>query len=346
MLTVACCDCCFNPMANSNSIALPAKLCLDKSCANICHDCIQQYFDFQLENSYAICKPIRCPGSCNQIIPMQTWKKYTKPASSQKYKEMMLARLSIRCPSCHSTKQFAGHAKVNAGNVVLEGKSKAFNRPPRPTTPGNERYQQRLKALGVTSAPTTPYYTPTLQQRMVEQHDLSVATQVVQNYMAFCGETKETLGTEPLIQFVNHCADMFGENNLEKFSSHFLAFVQQHPHIKTGCCSAKVCFKCHTKGWHESTQGSCSLFLEGSKSKIKNIHPCPKCKVRLVKSEGCDSVTCPMCSHSFTWKKRMGSSEIALARFRGNGSTVAAVGTIRGNYVRTATGWAVRTREE
>ena len=39
-----------------------------------------------------------------------------------------------------------------------------------------------------------------------------------------------------------------------------------------------------------------------------------------------------------------GTSAAALARLRGDGSHTAEIGTIRGNYVRTAVGWALRVR--
>ena len=46
----------------------------------------------------------------------------------------------------------------------------------------------------------------------------------------------------------------------------------------------------------------------------------------------------------FEWKKKNGTSAAALARLRGDGSHTPEIGTIRGNYVRTAVGWALRVR--
>jgi hypothetical protein len=318
--TNICCDACLEPCDTTKAI----QLCENKECSHLCSECISQYFDVKL-NTFAICLPQLCPGKCNQIIPRKVWKDHAKPEVSKKYSQMLLSRLSIRCPSCHNQKEFAGHAKV-VDNKIVPTKRQAS-------------CQQAVQPIP-SSTIYPSYYTDSMKKKMVEHHDLTVAKNVVTNYIQDFGETKEALGAEPFSQFLNDCATIFSDD-VEKFASHFQAFVQINPHILTGCCKAKVCFQCSVKGWHEDNGGSC---LTHSLGKNLDILPCPNCKTSLVKTEGCRSVQCTMCSHKFEWKRSSGRSW--LRRMRGSGENIPQVGTIRGNYVRTQFGWAPRVRVE
>ena len=341
---MSCCDSCLN------SLTTEQPLC-QSNCAKLCKPCLEQYFTHAKDDSFAICANTTCPGPCKNIIPMHVWKQYATPTTTARYNKMLLARLSIRCPQCHANRQFAGYAQAINNTIVARTKKKK-------PTPNKDyiRYEKRLLALGVQPS-TTPaahpaYYSPPgdslspdlfahAMHRLTHDHDLNMGTEIATNFIRSMGEHGETKENS-LVHFIGDLAETF-HHDVEKFATCFNAFVTLHPHILTGCCNAKVCFQAQCKGWHgdnADSGGVCSFGQSvNSASMPEHIQKCPQCSVALVKSEGCSDVECPMCSHSFTWIN--GTSSAALARWRGSGEG-AAVGAIRGRYVRTTSGWLVR----
>jgi len=273
---------------------------------------------------------------------MHVWQEYATPTTTARYNKMLLARLSIRCPHCHANQQFAGYAKLINNTIVARTKKRipAHNK-------DDSRYQKRLLALGVQPTTDHPaYYSPQgdshAMHRLTNRHDLNMGKEIATNFIrSVGGETKEK---NSLVHFVSDLAETF-HHDVEKFATCFNAFVTLHPHILTGCCNAKVCFKVQCKGWHSfnDSGGVCSFgHSVDIASTPELIQKCPQCSVALVKSEGCSDVECPMCSHSFRWINKPSSA--ALARWRGSGEG-AAVGAIRGRYVRTTSGWLLRPVE-
>ena len=77
-------------------------------------------------------------------------------------------------------------------------------------------------------------------------------------------------------------------------------------------CSFQWCYNCHSP-WHESL--SCHSYREGDEQFMKwtkgrvagytytpNCQKCPKCKVFIERSSGCDSMTCNRCNSNFCYK--------------------------------------------
>ena len=75
-------------------------------------------------------------------------------------------------------------------------------------------------------------------------------------------------------------------------------------------CSFQWCFNCHSP-WHEGL--SCQSYRKGDKQFTKwtkgrmvgytpNCQQCPKCKVYIERSTGCDSMTCNRCKTNFCYK--------------------------------------------
>ena len=75
-------------------------------------------------------------------------------------------------------------------------------------------------------------------------------------------------------------------------------------------CSFQWCYNCHSP-WHEGL--SCNSYREGDKQFMKwtkgrvagytpNCQKCPKCKVFIERSSGCDSMTCNRCNSNFCYK--------------------------------------------
>ncbi|XP_068728812.1 E3 ubiquitin-protein ligase RNF217-like [Montipora capricornis] len=73
-------------------------------------------------------------------------------------------------------------------------------------------------------------------------------------------------------------------------------------------CHFSWCFQCHAP-WHKGL--SCKDFKRGSKmfrewtknttEGVVNARPCPKCKVFIQRSEGCDHMSCPRCRTQFCY---------------------------------------------
>ena len=316
------CDCCY---ATSNTCK---KLCTTSECSMLCNSCMETYLSTTLE-SFAICKNLKCPGVCDENIPLTVWKDNmfsdTITKALKRYEDMLIARLSIRCPGCHNNKAFAGH--VN-NNVISLNKNVS-----KTTRIHDARYERRLLALGVQPDPVEKV--DVAMKKLIDQHDLSAAVDVIDTIFKARGETKEPTGNllDSIIQ-----DSTFNKLPLEKFSAIFNAFVTRFPLIKTGCCKQKVCFRCQTKGHHEKSGGSCITFNNVTNVNSNSIFPCPRCKVTLLKSEGCNAVKCPSCNLSFEW----GTKKILVSSadfYRGADIAAADEGTIRGGYLRRNGRW-------
>ncbi|XP_021096325.1 probable E3 ubiquitin-protein ligase RNF217 [Heterocephalus glaber] len=81
------------------------------------------------------------------------------------------------------------------------------------------------------------------------------------------------------------------------------------PKIQCPACQFVWCFKCHSP-WHEGV--SCKEYRKGDKllrhwaSEIehgqRNAQKCPKCKIHIQKTEGCDHMTCSQCNTNFCYR--------------------------------------------
>ncbi|XP_010624069.1 probable E3 ubiquitin-protein ligase RNF217 isoform X1 [Fukomys damarensis] len=79
--------------------------------------------------------------------------------------------------------------------------------------------------------------------------------------------------------------------------------------IQCPTCQFVWCFKCHSP-WHEGV--SCKEYKKGDKllrhwaSEIehgqRNAQKCPKCKIHIQKTEGCDHMTCSQCNTNFCYR--------------------------------------------
>ena len=312
------------------------KLCATSECSMLCNTCMETYLSTTLGSSFAICKNVKCPGVCDEIIPFTVWSVHASSKTVERYENMLIARLSIRCPGCHNNKAFAGH--VNNNVVSLKNSNYGIvvlNKNVSKKTPRihDARYERRLLALGVQPDPVEKV--DVAMKKLIDQHDLSAAVDVIDTIFKARGETKEPTGNllDSIIQ-----DSTFNKLPLEKFSAIFNAFVTRFPLIKTGCCKQKVCFRCQTKGHHEKSGGSCITFNNVTNVNSNSIFPCPRCKVTLLKSEGCNAVKCPSCNLSFEW----GTKKVLISAadfYRGADIAAADEGTIRGGYLRRNGRW-------
>merc|ERR1712146_391055 len=151
------------------------------------------------------------------------------------------------------------------------------------------------------------------------------------------------MGMETFLSYIYAYLASQNELDVEPFAILYFSWVTAHPLIMTRCCKRKVCHRCQSAGHHEEYGGSCAK-ASAMSSVCLTSTPCPKCNVSLVKTEGCSSVTCPMCWHKFRWNRSTHRISAWLQRMRGNGSRAPPVGTVRGTgvskYIRTQNGWS------
>ncbi|XP_074043597.1 E3 ubiquitin-protein ligase RNF217 [Macrotis lagotis] len=79
--------------------------------------------------------------------------------------------------------------------------------------------------------------------------------------------------------------------------------------IQCPICQFVWCFKCHSP-WHEGV--NCKEYKKGDKllrhwaSEIehgqRNAQKCPKCKIHIQRTEGCDHMTCSQCNTNFCYR--------------------------------------------
>ncbi|KAM5264005.1 E3 ubiquitin-protein ligase RNF217 [Ctenodactylus gundi] len=79
--------------------------------------------------------------------------------------------------------------------------------------------------------------------------------------------------------------------------------------IQCPACQFIWCFKCHSP-WHEGV--NCKEYKKGDKllrhwaSEIehgqRNAQKCPKCKIHIQRTEGCDHMTCSQCNTNFCYR--------------------------------------------
>ncbi|XP_059589454.1 E3 ubiquitin-protein ligase RNF217 isoform X1 [Alligator mississippiensis] len=79
--------------------------------------------------------------------------------------------------------------------------------------------------------------------------------------------------------------------------------------IQCPSCQFVWCFKCHSP-WHEGV--NCKEYKKGDKllrhwaSEIehgqRNAQKCPKCKIHIQRTEGCDHMTCSQCNTNFCYR--------------------------------------------
>ncbi|EAW48154.1 IBR domain containing 1, isoform CRA_f [Homo sapiens] len=86
-------------------------------------------------------------------------------------------------------------------------------------------------------------------------------------------------------------------------------FVLCDEQIQCPTCQFVWCFKCHSP-WHEGV--NCKEYKKGDKllrhwaSEIehgqRNAQKCPKCKIHIQRTEGCDHMTCSQCNTNFCYR--------------------------------------------
>jgi len=82
-----------------------------------------------------------------------------------------------------------------------------------------------------------------------------------------------------------------------------------NPHLICPTCETEVCFLCNLE-WHpdvsckaaqKQVQSRQTHTKRGDRWIKRNTRPCPKCGVSIIKSSGCNHMTCGNCKYEFCW---------------------------------------------
>jgi hypothetical protein len=74
---------------------------------------------------------------------------------------------------------------------------------------------------------------------------------------------------------------------------------------KCGICHIKVCKDCHEELIEDESHNCKEENIESVKAIQNETRPCPTCKTRVFKSEGCDQMFCVQCHTGFSWNTGM-----------------------------------------
>jgi hypothetical protein len=75
-------------------------------------------------------------------------------------------------------------------------------------------------------------------------------------------------------------------------------------HYKCGLCTKKICKLCHIEKSEEKEdeKHECEPGLVATVSELnRSSKPCPKCHIRISKTDGCDQMFCIQCKTAFSW---------------------------------------------
>lgn len=72
---------------------------------------------------------------------------------------------------------------------------------------------------------------------------------------------------------------------------------------KCGLCNTKICKSCHAVKVKDVKHECKKDDIDTAKMIVKETKPCPNCKTRIFKINGCDQIFCTSCHTAFSWDK-------------------------------------------
>ena len=256
------CDVCFEDVAT-----LAPRVCVNAACsAKVCSGCAREWIKGFVESTAYFISVPKCMG-CNTRVPTPRWAKLTDVDELLAAYKLNLDRiLTIRCSSCESNASF----RVPDGQL--------------------ERNSERRSELLAAELARLPVE----GQRAVR---LAAA-----KYMRYAISGKELLA-ELVAQEGLELTDFWRTwrvarliPDAERRATFVSAVLDKFRVVLTPCCSLPVCWACkrvedeHTCGEEDNAARS----AEGA------VQQCPGCSVYVIKTEGCNSITC-VCGEEWTW---------------------------------------------
>lgn len=72
---------------------------------------------------------------------------------------------------------------------------------------------------------------------------------------------------------------------------------------KCGLCNTKICKSCHVVKIKDVKHECKQSDVDTAKMIVKETKPCPNCKTRIYKINGCDQIFCTSCHTAFSWDR-------------------------------------------
>lgn len=267
MQCVICLDSCVDNGVN---------FCIDTSCAqNIknktCTECIVNHIQHTINSAYnGFCPMITCPcehtDKKKKSLNFKKWSNLPILCDvSAKYSESSEKLLNILCGGCHSnTSLFVDFDKpFNKNKFFISCANKNLN------------ILKELKS--------------NIMAYVTGKTDINVAyDNIKQQLLLLCTDDQVTLKQI-------FCEMLSTIRNPERRVNLHLRYLNEYPKIYTKCCTSVHCFKCKIYGYHDDA--TCETYMNVF---TNDIIECPSCQITILKSDGCDRVTC-LCGESFWW---------------------------------------------
>jgi len=224
-----------------------------------CQTCAVRWLEENMAKCKPFCAQLKCPA-CLRLLKSTELSKLLPEKEVVEYEERAISLLTIRCPGCHSNTSFFRqyNERVNSPNTVQ------FRKLLQKCSEYHVKQLQEACQLFIQGKISTPKYFEQLEE--IFQENIERATDLMISLIP----------------------------DVERRTAFHLYFLRKYPNVETNCCRTPVCFVCQVAGKH--TPQDCDRIMCSFKE--HQMVKCPSCAVLIVRSEGCDSMTC-VCGTEF-----------------------------------------------
>jgi hypothetical protein len=286
------CGLCFDPLTDEN---IGINYCCDQTHSSLsCIDCTKSYITNIISNAgNGSCPPITCPmlhsDKKKRILKYEKWKNIVSPDILNKHATLSSTVLHLLCGGCHNQRSI-GVKFIECD--IDKYKAKIDNEILSCQKDDNNNNNNIIKYL---------FYDELQQYINGEQNVDEFYNSITNKYLPMMKTGKDKDVLELFENILKIIIDP------ERRSLLHLRHLRVRSRIWTRCCNRMHCFRCRTKDYHENrTCNEIVGALDGS------IIECPSCHTSLVKSEGCNAVTC-FCGHNFCWSNEKMINDRAAA---------------------------------
>lgn len=281
------CPCCLNKLNDTGAVdqntqentAVITNLCCDRGHA-LHKECLVALIESNIESTpVGSCLPFYCPflhDKDKRILNYEVWKQVMRKEIASKYQTQANSLLIILCGSCHSNKTLAvtiSDSSLSDSISFLRGNH--FN-----SDEEFQHFENRLRLYEFNEVKLEEFY----QEIFLKFDQLKIM------------EDKESWSLFKNILLLIQ--------NPERRNNLHLRYLRDRPRIWTNCCQKEHCFRCKTKDYHTNKTCETNLMSFGDCCVLN----CPQCAIPLVKSDGCNTITC-VCGHQFSWTTELESIE-------------------------------------
>jgi hypothetical protein len=235
--------------------------------APVCADCVEQFLKREAPVAAMYGAPVRC-FNCHVAVPFAAWRAFAH-AEAEAFRDKVLNNLAARCPYCDTVSSVVDQEEAKADPGEMLGKEAMVV----------------LRAVAEGSVPVDAVAMD-LMAAFVEA-DKGSSESVEDHTWVW---SRESVLWRALNFVAAKAPDAAVTLALRVFKA--------APAFQTGCCDAPLCWKCMVQDQH---LGQPCADMTQDFDESTDLRSCPGCDAMLLRSEGCDSVTCVMCRTAFCW---------------------------------------------